>query len=197
MDKVKIFVDFWNLQLSINENTLPGYRLDWKKLSPYLIHEAKNILATPLRFDGTNVYISYNSHTPKGVNLHRWSSNTLDRFPGISVISKERKPKYPPKCPHCYKTIELCPHCGDKLLGTIEKGIDTAIVTDMIKLAWEEAWDVALLVSSDRDFIPLVDFLTNKGRRVINVYFPPKGIHLAKKCWASIDLRSHLHKLSR
>ncbi len=35
------------------------------------------------------------------------------------------------------------------MIRTVEKGIDTAIVTDMISLAWANAWDVAVLVSSD------------------------------------------------
>jgi len=35
---------------------------------------------------------------------------------------------------------------------TEEKGVDVAIATDMIKLAWEDAYDWAVLVSSDRDF---------------------------------------------
>ncbi len=121
----------------------------------------------------------------------------LDRFPGIRVVSKERKDKMPPRCPHCHQLIEYCPHCGNKISGTVEKGIDTAIVTDMIKLAWEGAWDVAVLVSSDRDFIPVVEFLHSKGLRVINVYFPPQGIDLAKTCWASINLIPHLDALSR
>jgi uncharacterized LabA/DUF88 family protein len=171
--------------------------LDWKKLSPYLVHEAESILASSLRFDGTNVYISYNPAAPKDANLRQWSINVLDRFPGINVVLKEREYKHPPTCPQCHKSLEVCPYCGSKMVGTVEKGIDTAIVTDMIKLAWEDAWDVAILISSDRDFIPLIEFLTNKGRRVINVCFPPKGMHLARVCWASIDLRPHLASLSR
>jgi len=79
----------------------------------------------------------------------------------------------------------------------MEKGIDTAITTDMIKLAWEEAWDVAILISSDHDFVPVVEFLATKGRRVINVHFPPRGAHLARICWASIDLNPHLSNLER
>jgi uncharacterized LabA/DUF88 family protein len=52
--------------------------------------------------------------------------------------------------------IENCPHCGEKIERTIEKGVDTAIVTDIFRLAWEESLDVGVLVSSDRDFIPMV-----------------------------------------
>ena len=154
MDKVRIFIDFWNLQLNINEHTR-GYKLDWKKLSPLLTEETTRLLDTPLRFDGSIVYLSYNPGTPQGSRLRHWSSNVLDRFPGIRVVSKERKAKMPPRCPYCHQLIEYCPHCGNKISGTVEKGIDTAIVTDMIKLAWEGAWDVAVLVSSDRDFISM------------------------------------------
>ena len=81
--------------------------------------------------------------------------------------------------------------------GTVEKGIDTAIVTDMISLAWENAWDIAILVSSDRDLIPPVEFLTTRGRKVINAYFPPTGAHLARTCWASINLQPLLKELKR
>jgi uncharacterized LabA/DUF88 family protein len=79
----------------------------------------------------------------------------------------------------------------------VEKGVDTSIVTDLLSLAWVGAWDVAVLVSSDRDFIPAVDLLQTKGFRVINAHFPPKGMDLAKSCWASIDLRAGLSSLSR
>ncbi len=83
------------------------------------------------------------------------------------------------------------------MAGTQEKGIDTAIVTDMISLAWESSWEVAILVASDHDFVPAVEFLAGKGRQVINAHFPSKGTSLACACWASIDLRPHVEKLTR
>ena len=80
---------------------------------------------------------------------------------------------------------------------TIEKGIDTAIVTDMISLAWEKVWEVAILVTSDRDYIPAVEFLTNKGLRIINAHFAPLGADLARACWASFHINPHLEDLRR
>jgi len=79
----------------------------------------------------------------------------------------------------------------------IEKGVDTSIVTDLLSLAWENSWDVAVLLSSDRDFIPAVVRLQDKGFKVINAHFPPKGMDLARNCWASIDLRAALPDLAR
>jgi uncharacterized LabA/DUF88 family protein len=194
--RTRIFIDFWNLQLTINEQSEQDYKLDWKKLSPLLIDEAQKLLGTPLHFEGTNVYLSY-ANTPRDKKLRNWANNTLDRFPGIRVVAKERKAKGPPTCPNCHKQITDCPYCGGRMIRTVEKGIDTAIVTDMISLAWEDAWDIAILVSSDRDYIPLVEFLTTKGLKVINAYFPPQGAHLARTCWANIDLRPHLPALAR
>ncbi len=195
--RARIFIDFWNLQLTIREHRGSAYRLDWYKLSPFLISEAESILGDSLRFDGTRVYISYDPNSSKDRGLKNWASNVLDRMPGIKVVVKKRRPRGAPCCPDCHGVIANCPLCGGKIKRTIEKGIDTAIATDMISLAWEEAWDLGILVSSDRDFIPVVEFLATKGRRVMNGYFPPKGMHLARTCWASIDIKSHLTDLSR
>jgi uncharacterized LabA/DUF88 family protein len=195
--RARIFVDFWNLTLSCRDRAGRDYRLDWLALSPCLIAEAQSLLGIPLRHDGTNVYLSYDPKAATDKNLHRWATTVLDRFPGIRVMVRDRKAKNPPDCPVCHQTILSCPHCGAHMAGTIEKGIDTAIVTDMISLAWEGAWDVAILVSSDRDFIPAVEFLTVKGRRVINAHFPPLGMDLARACWASIDLVPHMASLAR
>jgi len=74
----------------------------------------------------------------------------------------------------------------------IEKGVDTAIVTDIFGLVWENALEVILLASSDRDYIPAVQMLSAKGFRVINSHIPPRGMHLARTCWASIDMKTGL-----
>jgi len=114
----------------------------------------------------------------------------LNRQPGVQVQCLERQPKHPPTCPSCHKQIEFCPHdgCGKKISATIEKGVDTLICTDMIRLAWEDAYDIAVLASCDRDLIPAVNFLGAKGIKVIQAGFPPSGVHLANSCWASFDI---------
>ena len=74
------------------------------------------------------------------------------------------------------------------MTGTIEKGVDTAIATHMIRFAWESAYDVAILVSSDADLVPAVEFLDLRGFRIIQAGFPPVGSHLSRACWATIDV---------
>ena len=71
--------------------------------------------------------------------------------------------------------------------GTEEKGVEVRMTTDMIKLAWVDNYDVAVLVSSDADFVPVAEFLERRGIKVIHGTFPPKGHHLSSCCWGRID----------
>jgi uncharacterized LabA/DUF88 family protein len=81
--------------------------------------------------------------------------------------------------------------------GTEEKGVDTRIVTDMISLAWANAYDVAVIVSSDRDFVPVAEFLQTKGIKVIHASFPPKGSELSQKCWGNFPVPALMTAFSR
>jgi uncharacterized LabA/DUF88 family protein len=67
----------------------------------------------------------------------------------------------------------------------------------MIRLAWEEAYDLAVLATSDADLIPAVEFLRVKARKVIQAGFPPSGSDLAGKCWASFDVFPHRTEFTR
>lgn len=48
----------------------------------------------------------------------------------------------------------------------VEKGIDVAIAVDSLCLAYENAYDVALLISGDGDYAELVEALKRKGKHV-------------------------------
>ena len=81
--------------------------------------------------------------------------------------------------------------------GYGEKGVDTRIATEMVKFAWEDAYDVALLVSADRDFEPVIDLLRAKGKTVIHGAFPPNGMVLTNASWGRIDIPSLRTQFSR
>jgi uncharacterized LabA/DUF88 family protein len=198
MTRVRVFVDFWNFQLTLDglERTSRsdlGFRfpIDWQKLGPVLAREACGVASIPDHsFDGVIVYASYNPKTETDRKFYSWATNWLDRQPGVNVECLERRPKSLPRCPICHREISICPHsdCGQAIVATVEKGVDTYIATDLIRLAWEEAYDVAVLVSSDSDLVPAVKFLNQKGRKVIQAGFPPRGVDLATACWASFDV---------
>jgi uncharacterized LabA/DUF88 family protein len=194
--RIRVFIDFWNFQLTLNTKESKvlkvddaRFKVDWLALPNVICANAALVLGvTDYSYEGTIIYASYNLGAADGAKQHRWLTTWLDRQPGIQVICVERQPKAPPRCPTCHQTISNCPHCQSEIKATIEKGVDTAIVTDMIRLAWEDGHDVGVLVSSDRDLVPAVAFLDAKGRKTIQAGFPPIGVDLATTCWGSFDL---------
>ncbi len=65
---------------------------------------------------------------------------------------------------------------------TVEKVVDTAIVTDMLQHAWDNTYDVVVLLSGDRDFILAVQFLNRKGKKIIHASFTNLGQELVNEC---------------
>ena len=194
--RVIVFVDFWNFQLTIN-NRVPGFRIDWKTLGPVTAQEALNVVDSnaQLAYQGMNVYGSY-SETSKGDEaLRHWASGTLSRFPGVQVamIPRQRK-STGPRCPACHGEVKECPACGSDMRGSEEKGVDTRIATDMIKLAWVDNYDVAVLLSADRDFVPVVEFLSTRGIKTIHGAFPPQGAMLTQSCWGNVRIPSIMER---
>lgn len=50
----------------------------------------------------------------------------------------------------------------EDLTGYVEKGIDTKIAVDMISMGIDKKYDTAILVSSDSDFVPVINELKNR-----------------------------------
>ncbi len=197
--RYRVFVDYWNFELSLRE-LLPGYRLDWKELPHVLIRHASELVSPGQKstFAGMAVYLSHGIGKDTDRKLKNWAVNVLDRFPGTSVdmVERRRVMSYP-KCPTCYEEVPTCASCGSDMRGTHEKGVDTRIATDMIRLAWEGTYDVGVLVSSDADFVPVVNFLDTKNTKVVHVGVGDRGHHLAKESWGSINFKKYADEAKR
>lgn len=198
--RIRVFVDYWNFQLTMNEREarsrhLDDFRskIDWKSLGLWLASKASEIAGIPPgghSFEGASIYSSYNPKADEGKKFHNWMMTWVNRQPGVDAYCLERKTKSLPRCPVCHQDITTCPHagCGKPITSTIEKGVDTLIATDMIRLAWEDAYEIAVIASLDADLIPAVQFLKLKGLKVIQAGFPPSGVDLATACWGSFDV---------
>ncbi len=53
----------------------------------------------------------------------------------------------------------------------VEKGIDVMLVTDLLHFAWNDLYDVAVLVSGDSDFAYALQAVKNLGKYVEVAYF--------------------------
>ena len=196
--RIRVFVDYWNLQLTLNERESDEthqddvrFEIDWRGLPAWLARKAAEITnINNYVFDGAIIHASYDQNTSEGRKFNQWATGWLNRQPRIQLVCHLRQPRNPPKCTVCHRPINNCPRqeCGARIAGTIEKGVDTAIATDTIRLAWEDAYDIGVLASSDADLVPAVHFLDQKGKKVVQAGFPPKGVSLATACWASFDI---------
>jgi uncharacterized LabA/DUF88 family protein len=65
--------------------------------------------------------------------------------------------------------IETKFHPMSQSLG--EKGIDVAMAIDILQIGMDDIMDIAILVTGDGDFVPLVRALMKKGMTVVVAYF--------------------------
>jgi len=73
------------------------------------------------------------------------------------------------------------------------KGDDVHLATDLIKGAYENLYDIAIIVSGDADFIPAIKLAQKNGKKVINAFFPKSSSYQLRNCCdGSINLKKAL-----
>lgn len=187
MSNVKLFVDFWNFQLSWNANVRPEpgsslshVKIAWKDLPSVLIGGLPSVLgpASSLVYKGTQVYASVDP-TPgsRDEGLKIFLHNVLGQMTGFRVMVRDRRPKR-----------DQCPHCTETINRQVEKGVDTSIVTDLFEGAINDSYDVALLVSNDSDFVPAIQTIQDRlNKQIIHVGFHRGGDHVRSAAWSHIE----------
>ncbi len=199
--RVRIFVDFWNLQIQWNElhqnsGAKDRVSIPWKDLPQVLCAEVSK--GQPVKFTGAAVYASINPSSPKDKGLNSFLHHVLASFTGYSVVVKERKPRKTIRCQEeaCKAPVLNCPSCKTPLKGTSEKGIDAAIITDLLSLAFDDNYDIAVLVSGDADYAPAVEYIQKKtDKQIVQAFFKAHGDELRNKCWDHVFFEDLLTKL--
>jgi len=70
-----------------------------------------------------------------------------------------------------------------KFGNKVEKGVDVNLAVDLATFAFENKYDVAIIISNDGDFVPAVKKSQSYGKKVYNVKFPAcDAHHLSKTC---------------
>ena len=59
---------------------------------------------------------------------------------------------------------------GDE--GYRQKGVDVLMAIDMLSKAYENQYDIAIMVAGDGDFVHLVEAVKDSGKRVYGAFFP-------------------------
>ena len=186
MVAVRVFVDFWNFQLGWNSTFpvakgTPPIKIDWKGLPTILMNELPAALGgvkDQLQFKGINVYASVNPDpNGKDVGLKTFLHKVLNQMVGYQVHVFDRMER---------RTTDAN---GATIIKTVEKGVDTRIVTDLFSGAINKTFDVALLVSNDSDFCPAIQTIQDRlDKQIIHVGFRRGGDEIRSMCWSHIIL---------
>jgi uncharacterized LabA/DUF88 family protein len=136
----------------------------------------------PLQFKGLNVYASVNPD-PKGNDsaLRNFLQRVLNQMVGYKVHIFDRK------------ELRTTDAQGHTVIKTVEKGVDTRIVTDLFTGAIDDTYNVALLLSNDSDFCPAIQTIQDRlNRQIVHVGFRRGGDEIRSACWSHVILDGSL-----
>ena len=75
------------------------------------------------------------------------------------------------------------------------KGDDIYLANDLIKGAFKDEFDEAVIVSGDEDFVPAIKTVRELNKKITNAFFPKSSSYLLRRCCDdSINLRKELAK---
>src|SRR6266446_6795171 len=146
--KVSIFFDGQNFYRSLQRYD-DALRVDYDRLAAWITNAVGGASAI---FGGAYYYVGLSADAPP---LVEGFLKGLELRPGYFV---KREPRV--------RRTGRCPACGGDYEYTTEKRVDTRLVADIIQYAAIGAFDVAVLVSGDDDFVPAVEAVNALGRQV-------------------------------
>jgi hypothetical protein len=146
--KVCIFIDGQNFYRSLlrYDETL---RVDYDRLAAWITQAVGGPNAL---FGGAYYYVGVSADAPPLVENFL---KGLELRPGY-FVKREVRVRRTGRCPHCLTDYEY----------TTEKRVDTRLVADLIHFAANGAYDAAVLVSGDDDFVPAVEAVNALGKQV-------------------------------
>lgn len=175
--KVMVFIDFQNFDINMHEyykhnQSLKEPKITYSKLSKEIFSKIninnKNLLKTFL--------FAYKPcdelmRLPKYNNFYNWL-NGMKNKPYLEVIEGSQVIRT-----ISGKSFNINNHTT---YITEEKGTDINISVHMLSKAYTNAYDIAVLVSGDSDYVPVVNQLHNLGKIVILATLPHQNINKYK-----------------
>lgn len=181
--RLKIFVDFWNVVISARQQTKKfEIEVKWNVLADQMVSETRQDYhdETPGTLAGCYIFGSYSRSDPK---QNEFIDRTLDGYgslPGLFFSFSERVKK---------ETSLKCSKCGHLNSQIAESGVDVILTVEMIKHAAMREHEYLALISSDRDFIPLLSYLKDQGQRVLHGATEEPNREMRSLTWKQIDLK--------
>lgn len=180
--RIKLFVDFWNVIINAR-NLCKNFDVDvrWDALSQFLVNSTRqgHYDETVGELAGCYVFGSVSNSSPQETDF---INHVLDKYgatSGLFFNFAQRTPK---------QSSTTCTQCGSQFKTRSESGVDVLLSVEMIKHATMREHEYLGLISSDRDFIPLLSYLKDQGQRVIHVSTGKPDRDMRSVTWSQIDL---------
>lgn len=168
-EKLMIFIDGQNLLYGCIEfarEKKPGYEFKYREEDLLKLLSA---LKPNRKLVQTRFYTGISKQNRQRYEKQRKKLDFLE-FKLKWVVDRKEAFTYPyycPRCRHDSKEVQLeCPSCGLKLVTTENKGVDVSLATDLLLYGLvgpsQGGYDVAILVSGDRDFAPVIKKLNER-----------------------------------
>lgn len=155
--RVAFYIDGFNLYFGIKNK-------DW---SNCLWLDLCSLCDKFLRPNQTRVLCKYFTARIRGSNAKQRRQNTylkaLNTLPDLDIYYGR----------YLLKTID-CNLCRGSYSKPEEKMTDVNIAVEMVKDAYEDNFDIAILLSADSDLVPPIQAIKALGKRVV-VAFPPRN----------------------
>jgi uncharacterized LabA/DUF88 family protein len=180
--RLKVFIDFWNLVINARKQTSFEIDIHWNNIAEYLVDETRGGFSDESVGDLAGCYI-FGSRSRSNPVESAFIDKTVDQYgpmPGLFFDFRERVKK---------EASSKCPKCGEPISRSSEQGVDVLLTVELIKHASMREHDFLALVSSDRDFIPLLSYLKDQGQRVLHVATGEAHRDMRSLTWKQIKLR--------
>ncbi len=170
--RVICFIDGLNLFHAISAlNRLELQWTDLKKLSKVFLKSHSEELTEVFYFFAFADHISESSKKCQKDYIRAL------QLTGVTIISGHFKEKN-----------RKCPSCGHRWIGHEEKETDVNIALSLLDLAYQNAFDRALLISNDSDLAPAIQMIRKRfPQKRVTTVSPPHYFHSRELIQASSD----------
>jgi uncharacterized LabA/DUF88 family protein len=189
--RIKLFVDFWNVVINARKQCKNfDVEVRWEKLAEHLVSETRQGFSDETTGELAGCYI-FGSVSRSNAQETKFVDGVLDQYgsnSGLFFNFAERIQK---------QTSVTCSDCGQSIKARSESGVDVLLAVEMIKHAAMREHEYLALVSSDRDFVPLLSFLRDQGQRVLHIATGGPDRDMRSVTWAQVNLPERYPSLCR
>lgn len=156
--RVALFVDGFNIYHALNKHHYKKYK--W--LNIYSLGESL-LSQNVLELKSVYLFTALTHWNHKKVVKHRTYLNALEHY-SVKVVKGtfRKKDKY-------------CPLCKQKSISYEEKETDVNIALHLLKLAYDNEYDVAMVLSGDSDLVPAIKEVKKRFKKEVFLVIPPQA----------------------